>query len=178
MKKLTKKEEKRIEILKDVLKHLKAERIKAKCGVIVSYEGRLPCNLEHEKNVQKVLKSMSKSKKVCKTCLRGSILFSSIWKNNKFYKEFDRNIWGDNSCLDAKTAEQDNPENQYLEKIFDKQQLAMMETAFEGEFNDSILDQDTHEKCVDFYFSSSKNPSERLKSIVKNAILNKGTFVP
>ena len=175
-KKLTKKEQKRVEILKDVLKHIKAQRIVAQCQVIIKYNDIVP---KEEENVQKILKNMSKKKERCLVCARGALLFSSIWKNNEFYKKFEIDGWSGDSMLGKGTAEDKTEENGYLEKFFDKNQLAMMETAFEGKFNNSILNSKDWESCNDF---NRKNyhldDTERLEAIIKNAISNRGTFIP
>lgn len=181
MKKLTKKEEKRIVILKDALKHIKANRIIPEKGQVITYEDNVitsECDLE-DKNIQKFLKTMNRKKKPCKVCARGSILFSSIWKNNKFYKDLKKgNEANSHKVIIGKgVASQKTKENEYLEKFFDKKQLALMESAFENNYNRSILTAEELQDCSNFY-EEYNNSHDRLEAIIKNAIKNNGTFIP
>lgn len=169
--KLTKEQKERVSILKDTLKHLMAGRINPLVNNLMIF----PERVAHGCELQTVLKKFSREKKPCKVCQRGGILYSMIWKNNEFRKS------ATDSSLDGSLASSYSLENDYLEKLFSRLQLAMMETAFERGFNEYFLESEQtglHGKCVGFKPKLKKGSRVLFKAILNNAIKNNGEFRP
>lgn len=167
------KAEKRIVILKDALKHLKADRIRADIGHVLKIQGDI-CDFKGEE-----LQAVLKKQKTCTVCVRGGMLFSMVWRLDKFKL-------GVNTSTLRGTAGEGSQDDKYLRKIFTINQLMMMERAFEGQYHDRreftyvtgmpYLPNDVADKCKRFCYGRS--PHERFEAILKNAIKNKGIFKP
>lgn len=172
--------ERRIEILKDVLKQLKLNRYNATQG---SYVG-LPRELyilkseNPEASAQKVLLSTIKP---CKVCAKGGIFLSTIRKENKV--QICDLGWEENDDTHEATNR--------VKNLFGKRNLDKIEAAFEkwtyvnssneyykeerGLFADQTQVKD--EKLSKFV-KRYPNKTKRLEAIIRNAIKNNGIFKP
>jgi len=68
----------------------------------------------------------------------------------------------------------------YLKKFFSEKQLAMMECAFErgdGAASPSDIGDELFDQCQEFA-NDIEEPKERMRLVMENVILNKGTFRP
>lgn len=170
-------EEKRIEILKDVLKHIKSRRILGSKGKAVlqfdTEEDISECDL------QKVLKSMSRNKYVCKVCVRGGLLYSAVWKNNNLSVEWKtHNLFsGKTNTLRGIAGSEDDEHEKYINELFSKEQQKLMERAFERQFHIDNLTVEELDACNEFH-DKYPNDTQRITAIVKNAIKNGGIFIP
>jgi len=164
-------EQKRIEILKDVLKHIEAKRIIANNGRVLRYDD---CKLE-DGDLQAILKSQNKKKKQCKVCQRGAILFASVWRNNNLSVKW---YGSEHPYLNGIAGERDATHLTYLNELFSIEQQMLMERAFEGRFHMAHLSYKQINECDRNFYYKYKNPIARMKAIVRNAIKNGGVFIP
>lgn len=167
--------EKRVEIAKDVIAQVKANKYKGRCGEYINAE-----DLDNYLNGEYVsLQPILLEKDyTCEVCAKGGLFLSTVRKRNKF------------EVSDL----YDLPNNSYqivseLEDIFTENQLDLIECAFEGRLvmgscNDNITlsdisDEPTKlaEKAFEFYHKYT-NDNDRLIAIMQNIIDNKGVFKP
>lgn len=171
------KAEKQIEILKDVLKHIKAGRIIGDTDNVLA----IPANCTFNPDLKKYLKNVSKEKKICKVCQRGALLFASVWKDNNLViqeDEYYQNIFNNSfNIINNITGKIGFNRIKYLNNLFSVKQQMLMERAFEGNYHGNKLNEEQLSKCDTFY-SLYPNSTERIVAIVKNAIKNNGTFKP
>lgn len=178
------KAEKRVEIAKDVLKQIKANKYKPTRGVwfMDSTEKGLDDFLFYgtEQCIDAKKDVVEKLVGTCKVCALGSLFISAIDKYN--HTKLDR----DSGC-DAEvftSIDEKNP----LTKWFTARQLLLIENTFENlcgawypkvVLNDKEW-RDWYDKVVpaiNKYNSKYPNLIDRLKAIMNNIIRNKGTFV-
>jgi hypothetical protein len=152
--KLTK-QQKRITILKDALKWVKSDVLKANTGTVIES----PIIYEAEGSAQSAFLAMMKNKKPCEVCARGALLVSTVIHTNKF--DVDQ-LLDDNGYFDAK-CEVDKK----ITSVFPESTVRLMEEYFEGQ-------SDAGSDFVELY----PNDKQRLIKILKNAIKNKGIFKP
>jgi hypothetical protein len=167
------KAEKRIVVLKDALKQITMGFIKPVCGLVVNEDNILPKNVDYEMQLQPILKQAMKAGKKCTACQRGTLLLALVGRDNSF-RVCDLEASG--VATNGGTFNDHNRTDKRLTAIFSKQQIAMMETAFEHSFNYEYLGTDLYEKCTDF--SGEPDPKKRSIEILKNAIKNGGIFKP
>lgn len=167
------KSEKRVIIAKDCIIRIQSENIcAAKSGFLSS---------STEMNFRKLggdLKSLINSKVQCTTCAKGGLFLSYIGRVNNFKV---CNIENDNSS--------DGAEHKKLLEIFNINQLALIEIAFEGvqyltkyykgnKIIDVNISYDLILKAKLFGDKYHDDSNKRLIAICKNIIKNKGTFKP
>jgi hypothetical protein len=146
---------KRLRIVRDALLQMKLKKIVVTTGVYV--DAVSDDFVSSNTLIGKFLKSSKKAK--CEACALGSMLCGLTRSNG----DFPLGIGG--------------PHDE-LSKYFDRDNLRLIETAFEGSvIEGNIEDDDTLEACLRFY---RKYPSahQRLTAIFKNMLKNGGTFVP
>lgn len=174
--------ERRIEILKDALSQIKANKYKVTNGTYVELS---PALEQIRRNITglsfysredisaKECLLTSKDKKPCKVCAKGAIFLSLIRKENKVMmsKIYDGDVREESS-----------------NKLFGEANLNRMEAAFEkwyykdndrvayGSFSD-IYTNKRDETIVNFVKKHPKS-EDRLIAIIKNAIKNDGIFKP
>jgi len=161
---------KRMLILKDALKHLHSKRMEAQCGCVINIKrveevyglfGKLP----EDTQLQDLL---VKHQGDCYVCQRGALLFSYVWRVNKFKT---------NTTLLGGIAGSGHHGDSLLQKLFPLKQLMLMETAFEGNFHQKELTEEELNACRNIFF---KYPTShlRMEAILKNTIRNNGVFKP
>ena len=160
----------RIEIAKDVLKHIKANRITVETGDY--FEPKVRGNAIYK---GKQLKEVLPKLKECRVCALGGLFYSYVSKYNNFQIDVNGIGWTDFY----------GGEMRELMGMFSKHQLYLIECAFErddiqenclrsGKFK--IL---TTELAINYrYRNGIENDEEALIHIMKNIIRNKGTFKP
>ncbi len=188
------KQQRRLEVLKDALKQLRAKKIIANTGSVfnsLNYELDESCDANPDTDAQEIIKKLLKTEKkpICKVCARGALLISTIHKENNFKID---HLFSTEGSFD-----ENYNENQRLLKLFSKEQLCLMENAFEVEdIGDINYYNPSWNSKGDFYginyehlsdkkallsvsFGKKyKKPNDRLEAILKNAIKNNGLFKP
>lgn len=193
------KQQRRIEILKDAISQIKANKIRANAGQVVSLSYDLT-NLDTSSNgnteAKPILEKFFKDKELknpCDACARGALLLCTVHKENDF-------ILSDFSEVSGKFGE-DNITDQRLLRLFSKTQLALMENAFECtdyitdyihddinegfydsweenySINYEILTKSQMRKSLEFG-GKYEDENKRLIAIFRNAIKNGGIFKP
>ena len=164
------KPELRIEIARDVLKHIKAKRI-----IIQHQTYFLASSKKHHEGKQ--LKDVLSEIKECKVCALGGMFYSYVSKYNN-YTIPEHGI----KDIDYKASSMRN-----LLSMFTKPQLHLIETAFEEQqwCDASDLIKYSHEtinRALGFRNRNGINwragDEDALIHIMKNIIRNKGTFKP
>lgn len=169
LKSLTEKE--RVEVLKDAVKQLNANRYVARSGTYVGSEFTDRANLfskaskgfGKDKNkvdlksfVPIILEDIDRKGESCDVCAKGALAISAIAKLN--------------SCPLGKGEKLDDLASSRIQVLFGKDNADLMERYFEGVDDDS----DTYPDWISYYPESE----ERLLAIFRNAINNKGVFTP
>lgn len=163
--------EKRVSIAKDVIKQLKAGSFIAAHRVYVRSK-QLQSKIEtlgfdDSCELKSLLPTVT-----CECCAKGSLFLSEVSKRNKYKVDSSTSIFCD---IDSETI------TNRLNNLFTKNQLDLIETAFEGELieidNDFLRKSKSTSKAIVFKYNFKK-PSDVLIAIMENIITNKGTFKP
>jgi hypothetical protein len=189
LKKKKTKVQRRLEVVKDAIKQLKAKKITANTGDVVNFNYDSPLGLlsqseDNDKEIQKYLQKLLKisKKPVCKVCARGALLISTINKENNF-------TVGDLCNISSGSFSKNSVEDKRLLKLFSDKQLALIEEAFErnshydlDEFGINMLNYSilSEEEGLLAHKFSDKFPDakKRLIAIFENIVKNKGLFRP
>ena len=178
MPKLNKAARERIEILQDVLARLNAKKfkVKANCGYVVPDDDEA-----FEKLVQSKAKSetiANKLAKTCQVCAKGAIFLSTVSLKNAFDFKESAGLAGHVGPVKIMSR---------LSEIFDRDNLDLVETAFETPFNEDeqlcacnscgVVDWDDFETAERFG-SYYEEDDDRLRAILENMIANEGVFKP
>ena len=164
------KAEQRIEIAKDVLKHIKANKIIAKTRTYFKPKVR-------GKHAGKQLKEILPKIRECKVCALGSIFYSYINRYNNFVIPE----------LGISEVEDMDIEMRELMSMFPESQLHLIETAFESKKFCSrgdmkIYSYETIDKAIDYRYRNNigwiYGDEKALIHIMKNIIKNGGNFKP
>lgn len=167
--------QKRVQIAKDVLEQLRLKRLTAtKCVWFGKANGEPLFSSQElaKKNKDKDLQEVFGSMKSCKACAIGGMFMCAVEKADalkvKDLLSFDNeDEFGD----DVEVHQEDAFE--YLERFFEFDQLELIESAFEGGAGACSYYGDASD-----YINNIDDPSERMALIMKNIIVNKGTFDP
>lgn len=186
----TKKGLKRIEILRDAIAQIRAEKYNITPGTYVAFDGDTdkddqleaiasacemlePGSSKKEKAADIINKLVTKTRP-CDVCAKGALMISSIRK--------------DPTLKLASIAEVAFTDGDVVEitDVFEQDNLNLMESYFEE--NTHHVDADTIEnsgkswdeveKDIDKWSRKYKQPGDRLIAIFKNAIANDGVFKP
>jgi hypothetical protein len=157
--------EKRIVILKDALKHLKAKRISAETGCVMEVIGAAKDELS-TRQLQEIIKEKS-----CKVCQRGALLFSMVWRSNNFIVDPAKTSFNYANTSFGSFHGEDELVDPFLETLFSEDQLKLMESAFE---RTTLHGQPKARDFGEQYDSDD----DRMEAILKNAIENEGIFKP
>jgi hypothetical protein len=189
MKKRKTKVERRLEVVKDAIKQLALNKLKAETGYIINlpYENDL-LDMDENTQVQPLLQKLLKESKkpICKVCARGILLICTINKENNFTGREFQNIRG--YRFDSSTTG-----DKRLLKLFSATQLMLIEEAFEVsvqreqqyvycdyddpyQLNDGLSVDDA--KKAHRFHSRYKSDRNRLMAILKNIVTNRGLFKP
>lgn len=163
------KAEKRVEIAKDVIAQLKAEKFNAKTGTYVGLDE----DIDGTKELQTELKKV----KQCTVCALGALFLSDVRKNDAC-KGVDVDL-GSGNDVDGFASRyiDEHRMRDRLGKLFSRKQMALIECAFElGMDPQGLLKDDEYERAARFgeKFDTSR---DRLVGIMRNIIKNEGTFV-
>lgn len=148
---------KRVMIAQDCIERILSGFLKPKCGrvIVLPDNGSLQLPIVNRQSVNTEL---------CQVCAKGGLFASYIGRVNNF------------ESTDRITNESDNDAHKKLLEIFDLNQLAIIEFAFEGsQFIGSHINGETFDKVRSFYISYNDD-NERLIAICENIIANEGTF--
>lgn len=158
------KAEQRIAIAKDVLHRIELKQLVPIAGNFCDI-GRLATS---NMDVSQILKNPTIS---CEVCAKGGLFMSYIGVVNSYKVGDVRPTTG---------ASNDSAEMNLLSKIFSKEQLSLIETAFEGKFLrwNAPLSEIQQEACYRFYREYSTSFTKRLNAICENIIKNDGIFIP
>ena len=173
------KAEKRVSIMRDVLKQIKLNKV---CPAVGRYFEVTRINpVKEGESLQKVMKS--KTFPTCDVCMIGAAFYSSVSKYNQYkLSEDDLSGWGDSTHLSSIGEDAMRP---FLRKFFTRRQLTLIESAFEksdmfaGDNGEIVTDSfmELIEKAVEFG-EEYNDSSTRMKAIANNIIKNGGTFRP
>lgn len=173
-------EEKRVVIAQDCIARIKLNQLNAKRGRFID-DGDL--NVVRGKNYNDDLldnndievcsvKEKFNTLPTCSACAKGSLFLTYVGRVNSFNtNEF--NLSNNNETTD-------NAHKKLLE-IFSLEQLALIETAFEGiqfideDFAGNLIEI-PHSKVIKFN-KKYEIPNDRMIAICKNIIKNNGTFI-
>lgn len=167
--KLTKKQQERVEVLKDAIKQLQVKSIIAKAhNTFIDLDGthkdrirNLSIVLDDDYEFNAFMDKIITPKNPCTVCAKGAIVLSAIRKFNNCSVEDARSLEYGVSARAHNILGQKNADliEQYFENKYDK------------------LHYDSTKK-IDRWAKRYPNDKDRLIAIFKNAIKNKGTFKP
>jgi hypothetical protein len=175
--------EKRISIARDVIAQLATKRLVATSGLWLA--GKDESNLFNENQVEKnlELQEVLAKTKECTGCALGGMFMCAV-------KQADKLKLDELECVkEFKIEQKRKPECaelgrdgliemvdafRYLRRFFSKSQLEMIETAFEQNAGACHAE---GTGAGDFAVNV-KEPSDRMRLIMENVIVNKGRFVP
>lgn len=155
-------------LAKDVIERINLKQLKATTGVV--------CRLENKRGVKSEdgIKEILPKVKNCECCAKGALFLGYIGRVNEMKVGEIEDETSHNSA-----------EMQKLLKIFDEDQLALIETAFEGS---QVISRNSKKEWIDIdedildkaqeYFYDYPSPNKRLIAICENLIKNKGEFIP
>lgn len=162
---------KRIMIAKDVILRLNTENIIVNGGNFMSnpmYKGKY-----FNKSTTQFKTVLNNSEVMCRVCAKGALFCSVIGRINNLTLEVL-----EDERYNVNVDSFDDAMHQKLLEYFSKEQIDLIETAFEGF---SYLEQNSWEnksKALNF-FNNNRGPGKpRLIAICKNIVENKGTFTP
>ncbi len=165
-------EDKRVAIAIDVIANIDSKRVRPVKGTYVDFKkdiGLKDPELQ-DKEVNEVIRD-----KTCYSCALGSMFICAIDK-------FDRLKVGESGARQSSNSNGDgfglSAVYNYLGRFFSVDQLAAMETAFEGSsFLNAPRDEELYRRST-LFCKGIVDPTERLKKIMSNVIFNNGTFIP
>lgn len=163
-KKKATKAEMRVRIAKDVIAQLKAKRIKAVAGTYgtVRFTAKQEARLYDSAEPVDVKETLSGKR--CEACALGSMFIVAVDRHN------DLRLPGENlACVLDRDDECD-----YLSRFFSREQLDMVESAFEM---DTLGDSNpSDEVCLSF--AHLNRAHDRMIAIMQNIVANGGKFRP
>lgn len=205
--------QKRVQIARDVIEHMNAERIISSPGVYIELLSEVPEGFIIKRDTQ--VKEVFDKLPSCKVCALGACFVSMMRRYNECtveemmppkYGKYD--LDEDPYDFLKRSARHMEGQKEYLSRLFDEEQLCLIEVAYEGinsagstetwhekekPINQAILDAHKFHmsrvysmggKYVEVevgwkdYRRTNRNGSELLKDIMKNIIRNKGEFKP
>lgn len=169
-----KKVDQRVEVAKDVLKHLRT--MKVAHGVYFSNHRNpeIKLDIPESGDLQKYLGKVTKA---CNVCALGGMFMSFV----RLYDDVQFGSDGDDfDCIKRNnhiTTSRDLITQKLNNAGFSDDQLDLIEAAFETEEDDP--DYYSKETDPQYWFGSQfKTPKQKLKAIMLNIIQNKGVFKP
>lgn len=165
--------EKRVQIARDVLDQLASKRLIARSGHWLTIPGNVSL-LDEKSAVKKKdveLQTVLSGIKTCEGCALGGMFMCAVERADKL-KVSDLDGFGEvESCQDDLMVEGDDA-FKYLGQFFSKSQLEMIEAAFEMG-KGSVIGNSASYFCYQIL-----DPSDRMRVIMENIVVNKGTFCP
>lgn len=169
--------QKRVAIAKDVIKHLRSEKINTTFDHRKIYAGNgylaIPIEEAPRKNdVGRQWQSVLRGVETCSVCAKGAVFVATMLRFNNC--KVDRPLAGEDRNGQIGSSEM----TRHLRGYFSKQQLDLIESAYEAcAVNDTRAEDD----AVAFgqqFASTLADRSDRLIAIMQNIIKNNGTFKP
>lgn len=160
--------EKRIQIARDVLAQLVSKRLMPKYGVWLAGAKNkflFSKNVEGDSEVKDIFAKV----KQCEGCALGGMFMCAVERADKL-KMNQLQDYGDSYGINIGTGDTFS----YMKKFFSKAQLEMIECAFEAG-NGSV--RYGNYDAVEFVRDIDE-PGERMRLIMENIVVNKGTFKP
>jgi len=181
--------EKRVAIARDVLAQIALKRFKPVSGFWITTPGNKG-DIFNEKDVKKdpELQSIFQKTKQCDGCAIGGMFMCAVERSDKLklselecVKSFKEQVkYHDSHPNDVspKLREEISEEDafDYLGKFFSKDQLEMIEVAFE-QGGGAISKFDCNTEALQFV-EKVEEPADRMKLIMQNIVVNKGKFCP
>ncbi len=199
--------EKRVFIARDVLAQLAAKKIVAETGTWVSAANSEQAVISEQAMAKdKELKEVFDSMKSCNACALGGLFVCAVKINDRLKISEMEHVKTGRSSDDEDGV--DIPRNdstfraiylndieKYLGRFFSKNQLKLIELAFEAGDGGYDADNDDDEEAVSFFsdledsleedtiessygYTVSVSPHNRMVLIMQNIVANKGKFVP
>lgn len=167
-------EEQRVELAKDVLRMMRSRKFYARRGTYMELLFSLPriAIRNPRARLDEVFRERSAEEPMGSVCAIGAIFCAAVDKFGRLKL----------SDLDLAGHESDNvkPEKmlEYLSPWFSRDQLRLMELAFEAEWHggNRLPDEDEFEVAKEF--ARDERSADAMEMIMKNIIENKGTFAP
>lgn len=157
--------ERRIAVLKDVLKSLRLEKYKATTGAYISSTYKA-IDSDLSKDLKDILPKVEK--KPCQVCALGSIFLSAVRKFDNFPVTCAIEWAGRSISID-----QDDMHLHLInEKLWSRRQLLQVESAFERWSFCS------KSRSAVKFGRKYRDDNKRLRAIVRNMIQNNGVFYP
>jgi len=161
--------EKRVTIARDVLVQIESRRLKPEFSVwLKKKRGSLFSKPKENEEVRDALAKI----KECSGCAIGGMFMCAVERADKLKiselddaemcKDYDEDI------VVEELSEQDS--FNYLKRFFDSDQLELIEAVFESNGGASFVDD------AETFAPGLDSPSERMRLIMENIIVNKGTF--
>lgn len=163
--------EKRVQIARDVLAQLATKRLIATPGVWLAgkhEDDELFSGKDVEKNPE--LQSILNKSKQCTGCALGGMFMCAVERADKLKLT-------DLSDGAKESGVPDMPDVfKYMRRFFSNEQLEQIETAFEQGDGACSADDD-YDNEYSGWLPESCSPSERMRLIMENIVVNKGRFV-
>ncbi len=162
--------EKRVAIARDVLKHVASRRIIPTHGAWVDSTGSGA--LVSAKNIKKdpELQELFASMKSCNACALGGMFMCAVEKADNLKVSDLQDVKVDGNIYEAGVEQEDVFD--YMKKFFSVDQLTMIESAFEK--NEGAC----YDEAGDDFAPDVEDAADRMRLVMENIIVNKGTFKP
>lgn len=165
-------EEKRIAVAKDVIAMVCANKLLPESGSIVFiYADHYNSPTFRSTSFKDFIKADNTQ---CAVCARGSLLASYVGYVNELTIE--------KATHNSLRVTSEHASDAKLKEIFSVEQLALIETAFEGDSmaysGNGVITEEDEDEAHENYYLYYYDEEERLLAIMENIIENNGTFVP
>ncbi len=150
--------QKRIAIAQDVIAQVRVKRFAATPGTYVRMGAKYEDRITHKDKVEELLEIEGVQ---CNVCAKGALFMAHVMKTGNCDMS-DANHTGTHSIAYR------------LKGVFDKDQLDMMESAFER----SPFGSTSNVHAAVKFGKGYNNPDDRLIAIMENVIANRGDFKP
>jgi hypothetical protein len=164
-------DDKRVAIAKDVLENIKTKKFEPQTGAWLGYRTHMGVAEDDDRGIRE---SVLSGQVFCTGCALGGLMLSCTLYNNK-YKLHD--IYNSTDFTLGNVIIDEKPLKNNFNKIFLKEQLILIEMAFERGLGSFRSMTESREKAK-LFGQKFENSKDRLRNIMLNIIKNKGTFVP
>ncbi len=161
--------EQRVIIAKDVILRLETKNLLAAKGAFLK-EGSFDVLNLYTSRISLKNYLNKNDRNSCVVCAKGALFCSIIGRNNKMTIGAMVNGNGGNNLYSGG--------HQRLLEYFSREQLDLIETAFEGKSYLNICNAKTLQGAIYFYNANLESHYNRLVAICNNIIENQGTFKP
>lgn len=156
-------EQKRMAIAKDVITHVRTERLRPQCGAYLLWNDDFRVDVIDKGNAAEVMQH-------CTVCAKGAMVLTRIDRFNSLTLPASGRIFNAD-CVES------------LDDIFDEWQLELIEAAFECAAQrdleyEELLEVAAEMQAAVAFGELHETPTDRLVAIMQNIIDNNGTFSP